>query len=300
MPELRIDPLSGIRVIVAGRARHPARRVARVPGAAGDRPGVGPVRRGPRGPDAARGLRAAPDGGAPDSPGWRARVVPNLYPALGAGRPRPRGRPARPGARRARAVRVRARARGAHEVIVNSPKPVCVARRPRARARWRRRWASGASACARTRRVAYVHVIVNEGREAGASLPHTHAQLYALPFVPAAIARERERFTAYSRPDPGPQPARRPAPGGGAARERIVAIDSEAVALCPFASRVPFHLQVVPRRPRRGSRTTGRWARAAARGAARACERSSAHCRRSTCGCAPRRATPSASAGGST
>ena len=43
-----------------------------------------------------------------------------------------------------------------------------------------------------------MHVIVNEGREAGASLPHTHAQLYALPFVPAAIARERERFTAYS------------------------------------------------------------------------------------------------------
>ena len=45
---------------------------------------------------------------------------------------------------------------------------------------------------------AYVHVIVNEGKEAGASLPHTHAQLYALPFVPAAVARERERFTAYS------------------------------------------------------------------------------------------------------
>ena len=45
---------------------------------------------------------------------------------------------------------------------------------------------------------AYVHIIVNEGKEAGASLPHTHAQLYALPFVPAQVARERERFTAYS------------------------------------------------------------------------------------------------------
>jgi UDPglucose--hexose-1-phosphate uridylyltransferase len=32
-------------------------------------------------------------------------------------------------------------------------------------------------------------------------------------------------------------------------RERIVAIDDEAVALCPFAARVPFHLQIVPRRP---------------------------------------------------
>ena len=31
---------------------------------------------------------------------------------------------------------------------------------------------------------AYVQLIVNERREAGASLPHTHAQLYALDFVP--------------------------------------------------------------------------------------------------------------------
>ena len=36
---------------------------------------------------------------------------------------------------------------------------------------------------------AYVVVIVNEQREGGASLPHTHAQLYALDFVPAAVAR---------------------------------------------------------------------------------------------------------------
>ena len=28
-----------------------------------------------------------------------------------------------------------------------------------------------------------------------------------------------------------------------------MAIDDEAVALCPFSARVPFHLQVVPRRP---------------------------------------------------
>ena len=27
-----------------------------------------------------------PDGGAPDTPGWTVRVVPNLYPALDAGR----------------------------------------------------------------------------------------------------------------------------------------------------------------------------------------------------------------------
>ena len=42
-----------------------------------------------------------------------------------------------------------------------------------------------------------MQLIVNEGGGAGASLEHTHAQLYALPFVPAAVARERERAGAY-------------------------------------------------------------------------------------------------------
>ena len=57
---------------------------------------------------------------------------------------------------------------------------------------------------------AYVHVLVNERREGGASLPHTHAQLYALDFVPAQVARERERFGALRHAHDGRQPARRP------------------------------------------------------------------------------------------
>ena len=83
---------------------------------------------------------------------------------------------------------------------------------------------------------------------AGASLPHTHAQLYALPFVPAAVARERERAGAYSE---------RTAGGGLLSdvlveevrrRERLVAIDEEAALICPWASRTPYELRVVPRR----------------------------------------------------
>ena len=42
-------------------------------------------------------------------------------------------------------------------------------------------------------------------------------------------------------------------------RERIVAIDDEAVLLAPYASRLPFQLMLAPRRRRgRASRTTGR------------------------------------------
>ena len=97
---------------------------------------------------------------------------------------------------------------------------------------------------------AYVHLIVNERREAGASLPHTHAQLYALDFVPAAIARERERFGAYATRTMGgnllgdlvQEEVRR--------RERIVAIDDETVLMAPFGARVPFQLLIAPRTPR--------------------------------------------------
>jgi UDPglucose--hexose-1-phosphate uridylyltransferase len=97
---------------------------------------------------------------------------------------------------------------------------------------------------------AYRHLIVNEGREAGASLPHTHAQLYALPFVPATVARERERFTAYSDRTQGRNLLEDLLQEEVRRRERIVAIDREAVAIAPFASRVPFQVQIVPRKPR--------------------------------------------------
>ena len=157
-----------------------------------------------------------------------------------------------------------------------------------------------ARAHARARRRAYVHLIVNEGTEAGASLPHTHAQLYALPFVPAPIARERERFTAYSDRTQGRNLLEDLVQEEVKRGERVVAVDDEAVALCPFAARVPFHVQLVPRRP--GARFEDDGAarrRAAARGARAGCAPCSAPCRRSTCGCAPPRATPSTSAGGS-
>ena len=97
---------------------------------------------------------------------------------------------------------------------------------------------------------AFVHVSVNEGKGAGASLPHTHAQLYALPFVPAAVARERERFTAYWDRTQGRNLLEDLLQEEVRRQERVVAIDAEGVALCPFASRVPFQVQIVPRRPK--------------------------------------------------
>jgi UDPglucose--hexose-1-phosphate uridylyltransferase len=97
---------------------------------------------------------------------------------------------------------------------------------------------------------ACVHLSVNEGRGGGASITHTHAQLYAFDFVPALIARERERFGAYATRTMGgsllgdlvAEEVRR--------RERVVAIDDEAVLLAPFASLLPYQMLLAPRRPR--------------------------------------------------
>ena len=251
MPELRIDPLSGLKTIVAGER--------------GERPGAWLEPEGRPPIDAAEDpfleghedltppeiYALGDEGRAANGPGWRVRVVPNRYPALapesdegapggvddplGSGRGEPELFSARP-------------ATGGHEVIVNAPDPVSslldldpeqVATALRV---WRERMRAHEGA-------AYVHVIVNEGRDAGASLPHTHAQLYALPFVPAAVARERERFTAYFDRTQGRNLLEDLVQEEVRLGERVVAIDAEAVAICPFASRVPFQLQVVPRRP---------------------------------------------------
>jgi UDPglucose--hexose-1-phosphate uridylyltransferase len=140
-------------------------------------------------------------------------------------------------------------AHGAHEVIVHAPEHLTTLaalpdeRFAEAVAAWRVRMAAHASDSA------LVHLIVNEGPDAGASLEHSHAQLYALGFVPAEVARERERTAAYHERTMGShllsdvvsQEVRR--------RERLVAIDDDAVLLCPWASRSPFELRVVPRRP---------------------------------------------------
>jgi UDPglucose--hexose-1-phosphate uridylyltransferase len=95
----------------------------------------------------------------------------------------------------------------------------------------------------------YVHLIVNEGPLAGASLEHTHAQLYGLRFVPAEVARERERAAAYHQRTMGSHLLGDVATEEVRRRERLVAIDDDALLVCPWASRAPFELRIIPRRP---------------------------------------------------
>jgi UDPglucose--hexose-1-phosphate uridylyltransferase len=243
VPELRVDPLTGLRAIVAGdRATRPGAGLRATPPDPVD-PETDPFLAGheDRTPPEVDALR--PDGSAPDTPGWRVRVVPNLYPAL-APDAAPVERDARPD------LFTAVPARGEHEVIVNAPQPVTsladleLEQVRDAVAMWRRRMRHHAEAGA-----AHVHLIVNERREGGASLPHTHAQLYALDFVPAQVARERERFGAYATRTMGGDLLQDLVQEEVKRRERLVAVDDEAVLLSPYGARLPYQLMLAPRRP---------------------------------------------------
>jgi UDPglucose--hexose-1-phosphate uridylyltransferase len=246
--ELRIDPLSGHRTIVAGeRSRRPGGEPRCEPPEPID-PEKDPFAEGHEDRTPPELYAVRPGGGPADSPGWTVRVVPNLYPALSAAEqngdrvpaPEMRGQPE---------LFESMPATGAHEVIINGPQPVLsLAELPveqvvAAVEAWRERMRAHAAS-------SYLQLIVNERREAGASLPHTHAQLYALDFVPAAIARERERASAYTTRTMGQNLLGDLVAEEVRRRERIVTIDEEAVLIAPYASRLPFQLMLAPRRPR--------------------------------------------------
>ncbi|HXB66395.1 MAG TPA: DUF4921 family protein [Solirubrobacteraceae bacterium] len=246
MPEVRVDPLSGHKTIVAGeRSVRPGGEPRCSPGQPIDRDrdpfAEGHEERTPPELYAVRPGGGRADG-APNTPGWTVRVVPNLFPALTADEAQPE-RDARP------ELFTAMPAHGAHEVIVNGPQQVSsLAELPNAQVAaavevWRARMRAHAdSAC--------VQLIVNERREAGASLEHTHAQLYALDFVPADVARERERAGAYAARTMGGELLGDLVAEEVRRGERVVAIDEEAVLLAPYASRVPYQLMLAPRRPR--------------------------------------------------
>jgi UDPglucose--hexose-1-phosphate uridylyltransferase len=259
-PEVRIDQLTGLRTILApARSERPIEFISeRPPPKAEDCPFCeGTEDRTPQETWADR-----PGGGAPNSPGWRVRAVPNLYPAVGGDSDSGEaGEAALETGVSASADPLRAAARsgepdlfkatpatGRHEVIIHSPQHrVSLAdlgddELAAAVAGWRQRMRELGEGAA------YVQLIVNEGPEAGASREHTHAQLYALDFVPAAVARERERFSAYHERTQGGELLSAIVSEEVRRKERLVSIDDEAVLLCPWASRSPFELRLAPRR----------------------------------------------------
>jgi UDPglucose--hexose-1-phosphate uridylyltransferase len=150
----------------------------------------------------------APAGREPNAPGWRVRVVPNLYPAF-----------------------------AGQEVVVHGPEHrrslaeldddllalVAEAWRLRALAR-------------REEGLTHLQALVNEGREAGASLAHSHSQLVWLPEDPPFVVAEAGdpcRICALIRQEREEE-------------TRVVAERDGLVLLCPWAGRAPYELLIAP------------------------------------------------------
>lgn len=174
-----------------------------------------------------------PPGRAPDTPGWRIRVVPNKFPAFG---PWPRD------GDRSDGLFARRAAVGRQEVVVHSPRHVRTFADLGSRElelvaeAWQARAAAAGEAG-----FPYVHALVNEGAAAGASLAHSHSQLVWLEEEPPLVAAERE--------------ARRAAEGcllcrvlaeEREQRVRVVEERDGLVLLCPFAGRQPYELLLAP------------------------------------------------------
>jgi UDPglucose--hexose-1-phosphate uridylyltransferase len=127
----------------------------------------------------------------PDEGDWLVRVVPNLYPAL---------------ERQEVVVHSREHVRSLADLADEQFDVIAEA--------WQRR--------RRAEPNGYLHALVNEGRGAGASLPHTHSQLAWLPSAPA----------------------REPQPDG----EEIMTRDGVA-AWSPRVARLPYEAAIAPERP---------------------------------------------------
>jgi len=246
MSELRQDPISGHWVVISERR-------GQRPAATTTTPGTTEVSTGPDAqcafcpgnehetlPEIAA-LREP--GTAPDTPGWRVRVVPNKYPALSGGPSHPGGPladpaglfPHRPGTGRHEVIiEGEAHTRSVTEFAPERMRELISVYRDRFRALERVPGMRSAT------------LIKNVGAAAGMSIAHSHCQLIATPVLSPVL--EAELASARSFAD---------ANGGNCIwcdiiraeqdrGERVVAVRGGLLALCPWASRFPFETWIVP------------------------------------------------------
>ena len=94
--------------------------------------------------------------------------------------------------------------------------------------------------------IAYVMAFKNWGREAGASLEHTHTQLVSTPFVPKLVKEELEAARVY-KSEKGSCPYC-DAWKKEVSSERLIMQDENIAAFTPYASRVPMEAWIMPKR----------------------------------------------------
>jgi UDPglucose--hexose-1-phosphate uridylyltransferase len=238
LPELRRDLITGRWVIIStDRAKRPsdfARQSVQVKGI-----GFCPFCAGNESKTPPELLQYGRDGGAPNTGGWRVRVVPNKFPALGI-----EGELDRQG----EGLYDRMNGVGAHEVIIETPEHASTLATLPARAvedvlfAFRDRVLD----LKNDKRFRYVLIFKNHGEAAGASLEHPHSQLIALPIVPKRVREEVDAARHYFQDkercifcDMIRQEQE--------SKSRVIAENDFFIALAPYAPRFPFEMWILPK-----------------------------------------------------
>lgn len=87
----------------------------------------------------------------------------------------------------------------------------------------------------------YISIFKNWGKDAGASLSHTHSQVIAIPIIPPLIRRETEAISASSF-CPYCNVVDREA-----ASSRLIAQNDSWILIAPFCSRIPYETWILPK-----------------------------------------------------
>ena len=180
------------------------------------------------------------NGSGPDTPGWSLRVIPNQFPVL-----RVEGTLER----QAEGLFDKMNGIGAHEVIIESPTHDNTLATLDEGAVEQMFWACRERVhdLKRDQRFRYMIIFKNHGAAAGASLAHSCTQLIALPIVPREVRDEvdgaRAHYDSKERCVFCDILRQEIADG-----RRLIAENTDMVAVSPYAPRFPFETWILPRR----------------------------------------------------
>jgi len=235
LPEFRQDPLSQRWVVIAPERASRPHDVDQSGGA----PRPCPFCAGGESHTPHESLAIREPGTAPDSQGWRVRVVPNKYPGLVDDGSLPQFA----------AGTTECFGLGVHEVILESPRHLrsTTEQTPSEVAEVLTVYRDRLRTLQADPRWKYATIFKNVGAAAGASLEHLHSQLVVMPVVPQTIQESLIKTREYQAQTGHcyycDLLARELADG-----RRIVFATPDFVALCPAAARFAYETWLVPRR----------------------------------------------------
>jgi len=180
------------------------------------------------------------NGTKPNTPGWWIRVIPNKYPAL-----RIKGKLEK----RGKGMYNIMNGIGAHEVIIETPHHIedIFSLGQRTVEEVIQVYGERMRDLIKDPRFEYVLIFKNKGKVAGTSINHSHSQLIATPVVPKRVEEELEGAKRYfdfkercvfcdiinQELD---------------LKERLLWENENFISLCPFASRFPYEMWILPKK----------------------------------------------------